>query len=245
MMFESVLIQKPMKLLMPLMLVGWLFIVQSVQAQSEEQPSLGEMSLKSWPNPFKPSLANQEGSPFLLDEWLEGTIRTVKGYEYPGVLMKFNLLHGRLLIKLEEKSEPRMMIPIRIKSFSINSKDSTYTFHRHLVPVREVKKPMDAFFIEMAAGDYYLLAKPGKLAQREDKNVLAQVDEQHNVKYLDLEDFFIENPSGKIIPFKNSKKVKGEIFGDDLSELEKYAKQNKLRWNKPRDLAKIVNRANQ
>ncbi|MDW3195666.1 MAG: hypothetical protein R8G66_25035 [Cytophagales bacterium] len=244
-MFETVLIQKPMKLLMPLMLAGWLFVLQPVQAQSEDKPSLGELSLKSWPNPFRPSLANQEGSPFLFDEWLKGTIRTVKGYEYSDVIMKFNLLHGRLLIKLDEDAEPRMMAPIRVKSFSVAAEDSTYTFHRHLVPVKEIKKPMDPFFIELAAGDYYLLAKPGKQAQREDRNVLAQIDEQNNVKYVDFVDYFVENPSGKIIPFKNSKKVKGEIFGEDLSVLEKYAKQNKLRWTKPRHLAKIVNQANQ
>lgn len=195
-----------MKLLMSLMLVSWLFVIKPVQAQSEDQPTLGELSLKSWPNPFRPSLANQEGTPFLFDEWLEGTISTVKGHDYSGIQMKFNLLHGRLVIKLEEDAAPRMMAPIHIKSFSIKSADSTCTFHRYLVPVREVKTPMDPFFIELATGDYFLLAKPGKQARREDKNVLARVDEQHHVKYVDFVDYLIQNPEGKIILFKNSKK---------------------------------------
>lgn len=232
-------------LIMILTLTGLLLFGQFGRAQSDQQASLGEMSLKSWPNPFRASLANQDGTPFLFDEWVEGMIRTLKGQDYPGVKMKFNLLHGRLLIMIGEEANPRMMVPIHIKSFSIEASDSTHTFVRHLVPVNEIKNPMDPFFIEMASGNYFLLAKPGKQAQREDKNVLAQVDEQHNVKYVDFVDYFIENPAGEIIPFKNSKKVKGLIFGDDLTGLEKFAKQNKLRWGRPADLMQIIKQANQ
>lgn len=226
-------------------LLGMLIASRTVQAQSENHLTIGEMSLKSWPNPFKPSLANQDGTPFLNEEWLPGIINSVKGKDYSDIQLKFNLLHGRLLVRISDDAQPRMMVPIHIKSFSIISSDSTYTFHRHLVPVSEQRSPMDPFFIELASGGYFLLAKPGKQAQREDKNVLAQVDEQHNVKYVDLKDYFVENPAGKIIAFKNSKKVKTQIFGEDLSGLEKYAKQNKLRWGRPADLARIINQANQ
>lgn len=231
-------------LIRAIFIFGVLMIIQSVQAQSENHLTIGEMSLKSWPNPFKPSLANQVGSPFLIDEWLPGMIHSVKGKDYTEVKLKFNLLHGRLLVKISEEAQPRMMVPIHIKSFSIISADSTYTFFRHLVPVSEQKNPMDPFFIELASGKYYLLSKPGKQAQREDRNVLAQIDEQNNVKYVDFVDYFIENPEGKIIPFKNSKKVKAQIFGDDLPDLEKYAKQNKLRWGKASDLVRIIDQAN-
>ncbi len=239
------MVQKMKSLFTVISLLGILLFAQPGYSQSEKHLNLGEMSLKSWPNPFRPSLANQEGSPFLFDDWIRGSIHSVKGKEYADVRMKFNLLHGRLLIMIEGENNPRMMIPIHIKSFSIPFGDSTYTFQRHLVPINQVKNPMDVFFIEMASGDYFLLVKPGKQAQREDKNVLAQIDEQHNVKYVDLVDYFIETPAGEIIPFKNSKKVRAQIFGDDQAELEKYAKQNKLRWGKPTDLAKIVMRANE
>lgn len=224
---------------------GLMLVALSVNAQSEKHLTLAEMSVKSWPNPFRASLANQEGTPFLFDEWLPGTIHSVKGKDYSDAKLKFNLLHGRLLVMIDEDSDPRMMVPIHVRTFSISTSDSTYTFHRHLVPVTEIKNPMDPFFMELAAGDYFLLAKPGKQGQREDKNVLAQVDEQHNVKYVDFTDYFVENPEGKIIPFKNSRKVKAQIFGEDLPDLEKYAKQNKLRWGKPADLAMIINQANQ
>ena len=235
---------KFMKVHSLLVIAGMLFLVQPLHAQSYTHLTLGEMSLKSWPNPFRPSLANQEGTPFLFDEWLPGVIQSVKGKDYTGIKLKFNLLHGRLLMRQSDDAQPRMMVPIHIKAFSIVYSDTTYTFHRHLVPVREIKNPMDPFFIEMAVGDFYLLAKPGKQAQREDKNVLAQVDEQHNVKYVDFADYFVEDPAGNIIPFKNAKKVKAQIFGDKLVALEKFAKQNKLRWGTPGDLAKIVNEAN-
>ncbi len=226
-------------------LLGMILVIQPSMGQSENHLTIGEMSLKSWPNPFKPSLADQEGTPYLYDDWLPGIIHSVKGKEYDDIKLKFNLFHGRLLVKISEEAQPRMMVPIHIKSFSIMASDTTYTFYRHLVPVREQKKPMDPFFIEMASGDYFLLAKPGKQAQRESKNVLAHVDEQHNVRYVDIEDYFIENPAGNIIPFKNSKKVKAQIFGEDLPDLEKYAKQNKLKWGKASDLARIIRQANQ
>lgn len=225
--------------------IGLLFCLLSANAQSDNHLRLAEMSTKSWPNPFRPSLASQEGTPFLFDEWLQGSINSIKGKTYEVEKMKLNLLHGRLLITLDGEEQPRMVIPIHIRSFSIQASDSLYTFHRHLVPVSEIKNPMDPFFLELASGNYYLLAKPGKQAQRENKNVLAKIDEQHNVKYVDYVDYFIENPSGKILPFKNNKKVKAQIFGNDMAQVEKFAKQNKLRWGKAADLTRIVQAANQ
>lgn len=211
-------------------------------AQSEE-PSLIDMTVRSWPNPFRPSLASQEGSPFLFESWNPGKIQTVKGIEFEASKLKYNLLHGRLLVIIDGEEAPRMIVPIRIKSFTLETSDSTYQFTRHLVPISETKTPMDPFFIELSSGSYFLLARPGKQPQIEKKNVLAQIDEQHNVKYVDFVDYFIETPDGKIHPFKNSKKVKADIFGEQLPELERFAKQSKLKWGKPRDLSLIVQKA--
>ena len=224
-------------------MLAWL-VTHPTNAQTDKV-TLMDLSLRNWANPYRPSTANQEGTPFLFDEWDLGTINMVKGKQYTDLRLKYNLLHGRLLLLNEGEASPRMMIPMHIKSFSIRHADSTYTFQRHLVPLSDSKTPMDQFFIELVSGHYFLLARPGKQAQKEERNVLAQIDEQNNVKYVDIVEYFIETPDGKIHLFRNSKKVKAAIFGDQLPAIEKFAKQNKLKWARQADLIQIVSQMNQ
>ena len=223
-------------------LLGMLLFSQHSQAQSNQHPELNELSV-SWHNANR-SLVDEEGSPYWYNEWLPGTIQSVQGNNYSGIKMKFDLQNGRLLVKQSADPNPRMMNPIHIKSFSIERNDSAFTFHRHLVPISDVKKPTDVFFMELVAGNYYFLAKPVKEEQPDGGN-LAQSDDRREVIYVDVVKYYIQNPSGQIIAFRNSKKVKTLIFGEDLSHLEKYARQNKLRWGKTADLVKIIGQANQ
>ncbi len=217
-----------------------LLLSQISLAQFERHPVLNELSLVNWNKP----LTDEEAASFWYDEWLPGTIRTVEGYDYAGVMMKYDIVDGRLLIRQSVNSAPRMMKPIHIKSFSMERNDSTITFQRHLMPVREVKNPMDVFFIELVTGDFYLLAKPVKEEQSNDINPLAPVDDRRHLTYENAISYFVKNPAGKIIPFKNTKKVKAQIFGDKLSALDKYAKKNKLRWGKTSDLVRIIHHVN-
>ena len=219
-----------------------MFLLSQISlAQFERHPVLNELSLQNWNKP----LTDEEAASFWYDEWLPGTIHTVEGYDYAGVMMKYDIVDGRLLIKQSANSTPRMMKPIHIKSFSMERNDSTFTFRRHLRPVNQLKNPMDVFFIELVAGDFYLLAKPVKEERSNDINPLAPIDDRRNLKYENGISYFVKNPAGKIIPFKNAKKVKTQIFGDNLSALDKYAKKNKLRWGKASDLARIIDKANQ
>lgn len=220
--------------------IGMLLLPQHVLAQFERHPVLNELFIN---NSSKP-LGDEENATYWDENWLPGTIHTVEGYDYAGVKMKYDILNGRLHIKTSAKSSPRMMNPIHIKSFSIERPDSTFTFRRHLVPVKEVKNPMDVFFLELVAGEFYLLARPIKEVQFDNINPLAPIDDRRNVKYENAITYFVKDPSGKIIPYKNSKKIKKQIFGDSLQDLEKYAKQHKLRWGKPSDLTRIIRQAN-
>ena len=214
-------------------------------SQSKNQSAILEISTNNWPNPFRSFKSSQEGTPYLFEAWSPGKLETVKGQLHEGGFqLKYNLLHGRLLVLMDGEASPRMIIPIHIKSFSLLVGDSAYTFRRHLVPINDMKTPMDQFFIELVAGEYFLLSKPGKQAQKEEKNILAHTDEQHNVKYVDLLDLYVQRPDGTLVLFKNNKKVRATIFGDQLPVLEKFTKQHKLKWGKTSGLAKIVERAN-
>ncbi len=220
-----------------------LLFSQEGKAQQGHHPPLNELSLSLQNNPFQ-SFSSEENSAYWHNAWLPGSIQSVQGHDYPGLQMKLDLLNGRLFVKSESDPNPRMMNAILIKSFSLQLNDSMISFHRHLVPVDDVKKPTDVFFIEVVNGDFYLLAKPDKVPQPDGGN-LNQTDDRREVIYVDVVKYFIKSPAGKIILFKNSKKIKAEIFGDQLSQLERYAKQNKLRWGKVADLIKITGEANE
>ncbi|SNC63931.1 hypothetical protein SAMN06265337_0978 [Hymenobacter gelipurpurascens] len=63
--------------------------------------------------------------------------------------------------------------------------------------------------------------------------------------YTEVKDsFYLGLPDGNVLPLRNPKKDLLSYFHTNSRQLEQYAKQNKLDFNDPRELAYIVNYAN-
>ncbi|SHJ48379.1 hypothetical protein SAMN02745146_3209 [Hymenobacter daecheongensis DSM 21074] len=63
--------------------------------------------------------------------------------------------------------------------------------------------------------------------------------------YTEIQDkFYLGTPKGTVVPLRNPKKDLLALFRPQARQLEQYAKENKLSFTEPRDLAFIVNYAN-
>ncbi|GAA3947627.1 hypothetical protein [Hymenobacter algoricola] len=63
--------------------------------------------------------------------------------------------------------------------------------------------------------------------------------------YSDIQDkFYLGTPAGNVVPLRNPKKDLLAVFRPQAKQLEQYARENKLSFTEPRDLAYIVNYAN-
>ncbi|GAA4007114.1 hypothetical protein GCM10022408_18750 [Hymenobacter fastidiosus] len=63
--------------------------------------------------------------------------------------------------------------------------------------------------------------------------------------YTEIQDkFYLGTPNGTVVPLRNPRKDVLAVFRSQARQLEQYARENKLSFTEPRDLAFIVNYAN-
>lgn len=172
-----------------------------------------------------------EGSPYLEDEFIKGTLYTTSNTKYVDVPLRYNIYNDNIEFDTGDGIQALAAPEIVDK---VEFGDYTMVY----VPYSITKKIRRGFFIVDQEGKASLLIKPdvafveatepGAYKQAEP----AKFDKKENEYYIK-----VGMNEAKIISNKNDLE---EVFPDHTKEIETFIKKNKIKHRKPEDLKKMV-----
>lgn len=170
--------------------------------------------------------ADVEGSPYLIKDWADGSVTIEKGV-YKSLKLKYNINNDEVVFLGKDNAVMNVVDPV--KKFSIGDRNFVAGFPA----VSQLTKT--AFYEVLSDGKATLLKHYTALIQETRSYGSAAVNRQ----YAQSESYFVFI-NGKMIVAKPDRKAILEILADKATELDTYAKANKLNFKKDADLGKLV-----
>ncbi len=173
-----------------------------------------------------------EGTPFLSDNWYQGSITTTNGVTFTDIQLKYNLYREQLIF-LNEKSDESFLIDLgRLQEFSIYRLDTL-----HFVRNDILGKNFNTQFYQL------LFSGPISLFKVQSKEIL-QFDSDSSSptssppRLITRSSLFLVK-GDSYCELKNSRKKVISCFDDHKAEMENFAKKNKLNVNDEQDLVNL------
>ncbi|WP_297086367.1 hypothetical protein [uncultured Draconibacterium sp.] len=173
-----------------------------------------------------------EGSPFLNDEFIEGTIYTYQKVQFNGIPLRFNVYNDELQFRNSGEQVMAMATPEIVEKAVFGKYQLSY------IPYQLSKKIKRGFFIILHEGELSLYARP----------VVDYQKPKEAAPYKDPEPAqFIQRPSvyylrvGKEAAVKiETKKDLPQLFPEHQEAITTYIKKNKVKPNKEAPLVALV-----
>lgn len=171
-----------------------------------------------------------DGTPYLNDEFIRGTIYWNKGGSYPGLEMRYNIFNDQVEFKNQD-SVYAILPDIGIKKIVIDK-------HTLIVNNYEIKgTPVLTYFLRLDSGKATLLTKM-HINFRE-RQAEKPIEGALPPKYVKMPDeYYYKIRNGSSIKIQSMKKLIEEL-PDGKQEMEQFAKANKISANKPKELIKF------
>jgi len=179
------------------------------------------------------SLKDIQGSPFLNDQFVKGTVVTTKGDKYVDVPMRYDQYQDEL--QFEKDGKPMTFSPKSIvKKAEFGDRTFTYTSYQFTG-----NKTKEGYFEILADGNVRLLAQ----------HTIKFFEKEKEKPYVDpkparfdwaMEDFYIQVGAFPAQHVTKKKNLLG-AFPKHKKEVAEYYKSNKLSAKDKEDLIKLVN----
>ena len=184
---------------------------------------------------IKPEMIDIPSAVYLNDKWTSTTLYYNSEYTINNVKCKYDI--NSEIIEIDADSMIRIVHTSVIDSFSFV--DENKHLHMYVNCMQfELSEYMHGFFRTLSSGKITLLEKPAVKIIESDYNVALDVGhkERRYVKTIKL--FVIID--GKVDELPRKKKTINSLVQDKPLEVETYRKENKLKFRKPEDIAKMI-----
>ncbi len=174
-----------------------------------------------------------EGSPYLNDDFIPGTIFTVQKLQFVDIPFRYNIYNDQLEFKTESGQIQAMANPEIIEKVKFGTYEMDY------LPYTYSKKIRKGFFIILKEGKASLYAKKNmNFKNAEEPGAYKEAEPAKFVSNPD--DYFIRigMEEAKLI---GNKKDLLDIFPDHQKKIESFVKKNKIKTNKSESLIELVN----
>lgn len=175
-----------------------------------------------------------EGSPYLHNEFIKGSIYTYQRMQFNDIPLRFNIYTGNLEFKTPEDQILALAAPEIVEKAVFG--DYTLSYIPYTITQKKIKK---GFFKLIEEGAVSLYAKPDIVYQKP-KEAAAYADAEP-AKFLKRGDmYFLRIEKDAAVKF-DSKKELLALFPEHKEELTTFIKKNKVKVNKVESLKKLVN----
>lgn len=173
-----------------------------------------------------------DGSPNLMDEFVNGSIYTVQKVQFEEVPLRYNIFNDELEFKTPTNEILALATPEIIEKVVMGN---TILAHLNYVQLNKIKK---GYFVVLKEGKASLFAKPDIMY----KNATppAAYKDPEPAKYIKKSDKYyisVESAPAQII---NNKKDIIAAFPDNQEKIEIYISKNKIKTNSPEKLTEVV-----
>lgn len=174
-----------------------------------------------------------EGSPYLNDEFIEGTIYTTSQTKYVDVPLRYNIFNEQIEFKAGDGPVQALAAPETVEKVEFGDYKMVYA------PYTLSRKIRRSFFRELESGDRaVLLARPQVLF--EDAKEPAAYQEAEPPKFIrKSDDYYIRVGKEPAVMISRKKDLE-EVFPNHKKEVRSFIKKNKVKPNKPERMAELV-----
>ncbi|MCY1719062.1 hypothetical protein OU798_01825 [Prolixibacteraceae bacterium Z1-6] len=219
-------------------LIGLLFCSLFSAAQTNYQ--LGESiefyrSTKMRSGEWNQTLTSKdiEGSPYLNDEFINGTVFTTSKLQYQNIPLRYNIFNDDMEFRTPDNQVMAIAAPEIIESVEFGE------FKMKYLPYSAAKKIRRGFFKELVNGKVSLYAKPNILYTEPQKP--APYKEAQPAKFTNKPDFYYIREGTESAQKIDNKNVLIQFFPDHQKEVAAFVKKNKIKHNKEEDLTELIN----
>jgi len=173
-----------------------------------------------------------EGSPYLEDNFIKGSVYTTSKTEYVDVPLRYNIYNDQLEFKTGNDKVQALAAPEMIEKIEFGNYKMVYA------PYSISKKIRRGFFVVLAEGKSSLYEKP-RITFKEATEPGGYKDAEPAKFVRNTDEYYIrvgENQA-KLVGNKNDLL---EVFPDHQKQLETFIKKNKIKPNKPESLKELV-----
>ncbi len=227
------------KLLLTFILTTSVFMYSFAQNTYEIAESIDFYRINKTLNERREQIQNVndiKGSPYLNDEFINGTIYTTSNYQYPNIPLRYNIYSDNLEFKTPTDEIYQLSAPEVIVKAEFGGIKMEY------IPFIYFKKMKRGFFQVKEEGKASLYIRSHIQLQQPTKP--GAYKEAQPAKFLKkTHEFYIR--FGKNAALKVGKKKETvAIFPKFQKEIEDFIKKNKINTNKEADLKKLVRHYN-
>jgi hypothetical protein len=178
---------------------------------------------------------NVDGSPYLIDNWVKGSVKLANGKTYKDVLLKYDMVDGQLYFQHKPEETLTFVDPVKeFKLSYIESDMQQLKLFRNGYP--SIAGGNEKSFYEVLSdGTIQLLKHDAKSISEYKEYNSATVTKKFddNIKY------YLYN-NNKLVAIKPDKKSILAAIPNKQPELDAYIKTNNLNLKKDEDLAKLI-----
>lgn len=173
-----------------------------------------------------------KGSPYLNDEFVNGSIYTIQRKQYADIPLRYNIYNDDLEFKTPEDVVQALATP------DIVEKAVFGTTHLVYSPYLQANNNKKGFFIVLEEGKASLYTKPG-VQFREGTKPGAYKDPEPPKFVKKSDEFYLRIGSGQAKIIGNKKEL-ATAFPDNQEKIESFMSKNKTKTNKPESLKQLV-----
>lgn len=174
-----------------------------------------------------------EGSPYLNDDFINGTIFTTTKMQFQNIPLRYNIYTDNLEFRTPEDKVMVIAAPEIVERAEFGEIKLSY------LPYSTSKKIKRGFFKELVNNHVSLYSKSG-ISYKEPVKPAAYKDAEP-ARFIKKPDIFFLRIEQEAAILINNKKVLIELFPKHREAVEAYIKKNKVKYNKKDKLIELVN----
>ena len=218
-----------MKTLFKTLLLSAVFTLAAVAGASAQFESLND----NMGRPLRAVIhTDVNGTPYLFDDWVKGTVTINKGTQFVGVDLKYDIVSDELIFKSEKGESQTFVEPVR--EFTLKTeKGNLHVFRNGFVPVDDAK-PISFYEV--------LVDEKTALLKRSSKSIQEEVSYSSATKVKNFQPataYYLAKDS-KLTKIKNDKKSVLAALPEKSTQLEAYIKAQKLDLKNDSHLVKLI-----
>jgi hypothetical protein len=176
--------------------------------------------------------ADIKGSPYLNDEFVNGSIFTIQMIKYPDIPLRFNIYNDDLEFKTPTGEVMALSTPEILEKAEFGNFVMVYS------PYTQTNKIKKGFFVVLEQGKASLYSKPGILFQ--EPTEAGPYKEPEPAKFVrKTDEYYLRIGTEQAVLISNKKELIGS-FPDNQDKIESFINKNKIKTNKPESLKELV-----
>ncbi|MCD6353908.1 MAG: hypothetical protein J7L95_00005 [Prolixibacteraceae bacterium] len=173
-----------------------------------------------------------EGSPYLNNDFLNGTIYTTSKFRFENVPLRYNIYNDQLEFRTPDNEVQAMAAPEIVEKVEFGTTKMAY------IPYSNVKKIRRGFFTVLLEGKASLYQRAEVVFK--DATEPGAYKEAEPAKFIRKPNTYFIRIGMEQAKRVGNKKELVDLFPDHKKEIAAFIKKNKIKTNKPDSLKKLV-----